>query len=232
MAKVGPDLPRPSMPPLRKGKIDLTKPPKKPAPNEIHDPYGVLAKFLADKDRAKQEAAQRAADELAKKREHYREKGELLPEEQPEDPPQKGGRGRKSKPATLWICNREGEIRVEECPKTGAAHDQGKALALHHNTRWVRVFNDSGGRVYFGPAWVHSWDIGPGEPKPVNMVNSVWLSLTPYERHLVKEKEIPKYVKPGEICTAPRKELPSQKAKTSRKGQTWDRMRRSQGWRG
>lgn len=228
MSKAGPVFQRPTMPTLKGGKIDPTQPPK-PAPGEIHDPHGVLAKFLADK-RAEEQARREAAErEEALKRSHYRETGELLPEEQPEEPPQRGGRGRKSTPATMWLCTQDGEIHVTEHPKTGDAHEQGKALALKSNTRWVRVFNDRGGRVYFGPAWVHRWDTRPGEPMPVNMPNSVWLSLTKFERHQVKEVEIPKYVKPGAICEPPRKELPSQKAKTSRKGQTWARMQRSQG---
>lgn len=226
MSKLGPDLPRPKMPTLKKGKIDLTQAP--PSPGEIHDPYGVLAKFMADKAKAKKEAAQRAADKLAKKREHYRETGTLLEEEKPE-PPKKGGRGRKSTPATMWLCMADGQIKVEEHEKTGATHDLAKSMQHRSGIRWIRVFNEKGGRIYFGPSWVNSWDVPPGEPMPVNMPNSVWLQLTRFERHQVKEREIPKYVKPGPICEPPRKELPSQKAKTSKKGQTWARMQRAQG---
>lgn len=144
------------------------------------------------------------------------------PQTVPRDKP--SGKGR---PATLWVCDSAGNVRVEEYPSAKAAQVVAEKEAASHSVRWARAFNDKTGKVFIGEGWVYNPKLGD---KIKNMPLQYWSQLTAPEKHKVKETEIPKYKKPGWEC----KDLSVKQARwqsvgTSRRGLTYDRRNNSQG---
>ena len=138
-----------------------------------------------------------------------------------------GSKPSRSKEATLWVYDLEGNLTEEVYGTSKEAQEAGQAAAESHKVRWARAFNGNTGKVFIGEGWVYNRR--PGD-KTKNMPLKYWVDLTAPERHKVKETEIPKYKKPGWEC----KDLSVREAKwqsvgTSRRGTTYDRRNNSQG---
>lgn len=206
-------------------------PSAKKADNPIRDPNGVLAKFEERKRAEEARLRQEEEADLAERREHFRRTGELRPEPEPKAPePARKGRGRKATPATLWVAHVDGSVQESRLDKTGEAKERAERLARNPKVTYARVLNDAGkGTLFKGAGWREKWHIGPGESW-TNLPRETYVSLTADERRQVKEWECPRYIKPGEVLKDMSEKNPTwQSTKNSRKGQTWDRMRRSQG---
>ena len=133
----------------------------------------------------------------------------------------------KGRPAKLWVCDAEGQVRVEDFSSSKDAQEAAKAAADSNQVRWARAFNDKTGKIFIGDGWVHEARMGS---QVKNMTLKYWEQLTPPERHKVKETEVPKYKKPGWECKdLSVKEARWQSVGTSRSGGTYDRRNNCQG---